>query len=72
VSSLHITSVQPAGNSSATVRFTVKAQESLDGKSIPLLPQAPGSVQWLATTEVAGHWYVNIEDTGLAFGGACA
>ena len=29
VSSLHITSVQPAGNSGATVRFTVKAQESL-------------------------------------------
>jgi hypothetical protein len=71
VSSLHITSVQPAGNSGATVRFTVKAQESLDGKSIPIFPQAPGSVQWLATTEVAGHWYVNLEDTTLAFGGAC-
>jgi hypothetical protein len=72
VSSLHITSAQPAGSSSATIRFTVKAQESLDGKSIPVFPQAPGSAQWLATTEVAGHWYVNIEDTGLAFGGACA
>ena len=71
-SSLHVTSVQPTGSSSATVRFTVKAQESLGGKSIPLLPQAPGGAQWLVTTEVAGRWYVNIEDTGLAFAGACA
>ena len=33
---------------------------------------APGSAQWLATTEVAGHWYVNLDDsTALAFGGGC-
>jgi hypothetical protein len=26
----------------------------------------------LTTTEVAGHWYVNIDDsTALAFGGGC-
>jgi hypothetical protein len=73
VSSLRITSVQPAGNWTATVRFTVKAQASLGGNSIPVFPQTPGSVQWLATTEVAGHWYVNIDDsTALVFAGACA
>jgi hypothetical protein len=58
VSSLRITSAQPAGSSSATVRFTVKAQASLGGNSIPVFPQTPG---------------VNIEDsTALAFAGACA
>ena len=73
VSSLHITSAQPAGNSSATVRITVKAEASFGGKDLPVFPQAPGSVQWLATTEVAGHWYVNIDDsTALVFAGACA
>jgi hypothetical protein len=72
VSALHITSAQPSGDSSATVRFTVKAQASLGGQDIPVLPQGPGSGQWLATTEVAGHWYVNLEDsTALAFGGGC-
>jgi hypothetical protein len=72
VSSLHITSAQPAANSGATVRFTVKAVASLDGQDLPLLPQGPGSAQWLATTEVAGRWYVNIDDsTALAFGGGC-
>ena len=72
VSSLHITSAQPAGNSSASVRFTVKAEAKLDGQDIPVLPQGPGSAQWLATTEVAGRWYVNIDDsTALAFGGGC-
>jgi hypothetical protein len=72
VSSLHITSAQPAGNSGATVRFTVKAEASLGGQDIPVLPQGPGSAQWLATTEVAGRWYVNIDDsTALAFGGGC-
>jgi hypothetical protein len=70
VSALHITSAQPAADSSATVRFTVKAQASLGGQDIPLLPQGPGGVQWLKTTEVAGHWYVNIDDsTALVFGG---
>ena len=73
VSSLHITSAQPAGNSTATVRFTVTAQASLGEKTISVFPQSPGSAHWLATTEVAGHWYVNIEDsTALAFAGACA
>ena len=72
VSSLHITSAQPAGNSSATVRFSVKAEASFGGKDLPVFPQTPGSVQWLATTEVAGHWYVNIDDsTALVFGGGC-
>ena len=73
VSSLRITSVQPAGSSSATVRVTVKAEASFGGKDLPVFSQAPGSVQWLATTEVAGHWYVNIDDsTALVFAGACA
>ena len=72
MSSLHITSAQPAGNSSATVRFTVKAEAKLDGQDLPILPQGPGSAQWLATTEVDGHWYVNLDDsTALAFGGGC-
>jgi hypothetical protein len=72
VSSLHITSAEPAGNSGATVRFTVNAEVKLDGQDIQVLPQGPGSAQWLATTEVAGHWYVNLDDsTALAFGGGC-
>jgi hypothetical protein len=72
VSGLRITSAQPAGNSSATVRFTVTAKASLGGQTIPVFPQAPGSAQWLVTTEVAGRWYVNIEDsTALVFAGAC-
>jgi hypothetical protein len=72
VSSLHITSAQPAGNSGATVRFTVKADASLDGQDFPVY-QGPGSDQWLATTEMAGRWYVNITgSTTLAFGGTGA
>lgn len=71
VSALHITSAEPAGNSSATVRFTVKAVAGFGGQDVPVFPE-PGSVQWLETTEVAGHWYVNIDDTtALAFGYAC-
>jgi hypothetical protein len=73
VSSLHITSAQPAGKSSATVRFTVRAQATLAGRDIPVFPQGPGSTQWLATAEVAGHWYVNLADsTALVFAGGCA
>jgi hypothetical protein len=72
VSSLHITSAEPAGNSGATVRFTVNAEAKLDGQDIQVLPQGPGSAQWLATTEVGGHWYVNLDDsTAIAFGGGC-
>ena len=72
VSSLHITSTQPAGNSSATVRFTVKAQASLDGKSLPVFPQTPGSQQWLTVSEVAGRWYVNLDgSTALVFSSGC-
>jgi hypothetical protein len=72
VSDLHITSAQPAGDSAATVRFTVKAEASLDGQDVPILPGASGTAQWLATTELAGHWYVNIDgNTGLAFSGSC-
>jgi hypothetical protein len=72
VSDLHVTSAQPAGSSSATVRFTVKAEASLGGKAIPVFPQAPGSAQWLETTDMAGRWYVNIENsTALLFGGGC-
>ena len=55
------------------MRFTVKAEASLDGQDHPG-PAAGGRAarQWLATTEVAGHWYVNLDDsTALAFGGGC-
>jgi hypothetical protein len=72
VSDLHVTSAQPAGNSSATVRFTVKAEASLGGQDLAVLQQASGSAPWLVTTEVAGHWYVNLDaSTALAFGGGC-
>lgn len=72
VTSLGIKSVRPAGNHRATVRFTVQAHATLDGTSIPVLPQGPGSQQWLVTTETAGHWYVDLTSSSdLAFGGAC-
>lgn len=73
VSSFRIVSAQPAGNRAATVRFTVKAQASLDGQDVPMSPQGPGRVQWLVTTKTAGHWYVNLDrSTAFAFSGACA
>jgi hypothetical protein len=72
VSSLRITSAQPAGNSGATVHFTVKAEVDLGGQDIPVAPQGPGGEQWLSTTEVAGHWYVNISDSSALAFGACA
>ena len=73
MSTLHVTAAEPAGDSAATVRFTVTARASLGGKTIPVFPQSPGSAQWLEATEVAGRWYVNIEDgTALIFAGACA
>jgi hypothetical protein len=72
VSSFRIVSAQPAGNRAATVRFTVKAQASLGGQSIPIFPQGSGGVQWLVTTKRAGHWYVNLDrSTALVFGGTC-
>jgi hypothetical protein len=74
VSSLHIMSARPAGNSGATVLFTVKAEASLSGQAVPVFPLEPDSAQWLATTEVSGRWYVNIDDStavALVFGG-CA
>jgi hypothetical protein len=73
VTSLRVLSAQPAGNREATVRFTVKAQASLGGQNVPVFPQSPGRVQWLVTTETAGHWYVDLtRSTALVFGGACA
>ena len=69
VSSLHITSAEPAGASSATVRFTVKAEASLDGQAIPIFPEGPGSTQWLSAAEMNGHWYVDLDNSAaLAFG----
>jgi hypothetical protein len=73
VTSLRVLSAQPAGNRAATVRFTVKAQASVDGQSIPVFPQGPGGAQWLVTTEKAGHWYVDLtRSTALLFSGACS
>jgi hypothetical protein len=72
VSGLHITSTRPADDTDATVFFTVSAQISEGGQAIPVIPQGPGSPQWLATTEVDGQWYVNLDhSTALAFGGSC-
>lgn len=72
VTSFAIKSAQPDGNARAAVRFTVKARAILGGQSIPVLPQGPGRVQWLITTEADGHWYVDLgRSTGLAFGPAC-
>ena len=73
VSALHITSARPAGNAAATMFFTVKANASLGGMNIPVFPQGSGNAQWLATTEVAGRWYVNITgSTAVVFGGTGA
>lgn len=72
VTSLRVVSAQPAGKRAATVRFTVKAQASLDGQDIPILPPGSGVVQWLVTTKKAGRWYVNLSrSTAIAFGGSC-
>jgi hypothetical protein len=72
VSSLRIASARPAGNSRATVRFTVHAQASLGGQDIPVFPQGPGGGQWLVTAESGGHWYVDLTSSGgLIFSGAC-
>ena len=60
VTSLKIVSAKPAGNLKATVRFTVQAHATLDGTSIPVLPQGAGGQEWLVTTKQAGHWYVDL------------
>ena len=71
ITSLRVVSVQPAGSGKATVRFTVKAQASLRGQKIPVLPQGPGG-QWLVAAESANHWYVDLaRSSGFIFGGAC-
>jgi len=72
VTSFRVVSAQPAGNGRATVRFTVTARASLDGQNIPVFPQGPGRVRWLATTETAGHWYVDLaRSSAFVFSGAC-
>lgn len=71
VTSLRVLSAQPAGNGKATVRFTVKAQATLGGHKIPVLPQGSGS-QWLAAAESANHWYVDLAgSSGFLFAGGC-
>lgn len=71
VTSLRVASAQPAGNGKATVRFTVKAQATLGGQKIPVLPQGPGR-QWLVAAESANHWYVDLaRSSGFLFAGAC-
>ena len=72
VASFRIVSAQPAGNGTATVRFTANARASLGGHTISMFPQGPGRVQWLVTTETAGHWYVDLaRGSGFMFSGAC-
>jgi hypothetical protein len=72
VTSFRLRSARPAGNGLATVRFTVKARASLGGHNFPLFPEG-GRVQWLVTTEKAGHWYVDLaRSSAFAMGGPCA
>ena len=72
VSKLRITSAKPAGSGKATVRFTVSAKASPGGQDLPIFPQGPGTVQWLVTTEIAGHWYVDLSaSTEFPFAGVC-
>jgi hypothetical protein len=72
VGSLRVVSAQPAGNDRATVRFTVQAHATLDGNSIPVLAPGSGGLDWLVTTEQAGHWYIDLSDTSdFAFSGGC-
>jgi hypothetical protein len=72
VTSFGIVSARPAGTHRATVRFTVQAHATLDGTSVPVLPQGPGSQQWLLTIEKAGHWYADLASSSdLALIGAC-
>lgn len=72
VTSFRVVSAQPAGNGRAIVRFTVKARASLGGQNLPVFPQGPGRVQWLVTTETAGHWYVDLApSSAFVFSAAC-
>jgi hypothetical protein len=72
VTSFRVVSAQPAGKRRATVRFTVDARASFGGQNVPVFPQGAGGVQWLVTTERAGHWYVNLAQSGaLVFSKAC-
>jgi len=72
VTSFRVTSAQPAGNGSATVRFTVQARASLGGQTVPVFPQGPRRVQWLVTTETAGDWHVDLaRSSALVFSQAC-
>src|SRR5215471_8692700 len=72
VSKLRIISAKPAGGGRAAVRFTVSAKASLAGQDLPLFAQGPGTVQWLVTTQIAGHWYVDLKaSTGFPFAGFC-
>ncbi|HTU76611.1 MAG TPA: hypothetical protein VMG38_24085 [Trebonia sp.] len=72
ITSFRVTSARPAGNSRATVWFTVSAHGTLDGTTVPVLPPGSGSQDWLVTTKSAGHWYVDLAGPGdLAFSGGC-
>jgi hypothetical protein len=69
VSSLRIESVRPAGNSRATIHFTVRATARSDGMDFPVLPQGPGAAPWLVAIESVGHWYVDLtQSTAQPFG----
>jgi hypothetical protein len=72
VSKLRIISAKPAGSGGATVRFTLSAHASLGGQDLPIFAQGPGDAQWLVTTEIAGHWYVDLNaSTDFPFAGPC-
>lgn len=69
VSSLRITSAKPAGNSRATVWFTVRARATIGGHTVPMFPPGPRRTQWLLTTAEGGHWYIDLSRS--SFGPAC-
>jgi hypothetical protein len=71
VSSLRITSAKPAGNSRATVWFTVRARATIGGHTFPVLPQGPRRAQWLVTTAEGGHWYIDLNRSSMGFGPTC-
>ncbi len=67
IRSLRIVSVRPNGTARATVLFKLDARVQFAGTSGPV---GPGGVQWLATTDIANTWYVDLRSS-MPFGPPC-